>query len=80
MKVKKLNLTIEYTEGQLCGVKASTNIKDENIVIAMLSAGCICMARNHSKHPSAFITALSIANMEFVNKPPVYTNVNKDLS
>lgn len=80
MEVKKLNLTIEYTEGQLCGVKASTNIKDENIVIAMLSAGCICMARNHSKHPSAFITALSIANMEFVNKPPVYTNVKKDLS
>ena len=80
MEVKKLNLTIEYTEGQLCGVKASTNVKDENIVIAMLSAGCICMARNHSKHPRAFITALSIANMEFVNKPPVYTNVNKDLS
>lgn len=80
MEVKKLNLTIEYTEGQLCGVKASTNVKDENIVIAMLSAGCICMARNHSKHPGAFITALSIANMEFVSKPPVYTNVNKDLS
>lgn len=80
MEVKKLNLTIEYTEGQLCGVKTNTNIKDENIVIAMLSAGCICMARNHSKHPREFITALTIANMEFVNKPPVYTNVEKDLS
>ena len=80
MEVKKLNLTIEYTEGQLCGVKANTNVKDENIVIAMLSAGCICMAKNHSKHPRAFITALSIANMEFVSKPPVYTNINKDLS
>ena len=80
MEVKKLNLTIEYTEGQLCGVKANTNVKDENIVIAMLSAGCICMAKNHSKHPRAFITALSIANMEFVSKPPVYTNVEKNLS
>ena len=50
MEVKKLNLTIEQTEGQLCGVKANTNIKDENIVIAMLSAGCICMARNSLQH------------------------------
>ena len=31
-------------------------------------------------HGQEFITALTIANMEFVNKPPVYTNVEKDLS
>ena len=79
MEVKKLNLTIEYTEYQICAVKVNTNVKDDDIIAAMLSAGCICIARNYSKHPIEFITTLSIANMEFVNKPPVYTNV-KDLS
>lgn len=80
MEVKKLNLTIEYTEDQICAVKTNTNVKDDDIIAAMLSAGCICIARNHSKHPIEFITTLSIANMEFVNKPPVYINVEKDLS
>lgn len=69
-KIHALSINMDLSEDySSCRCNCKTTLTDQDVLGAMLASAVVSIAHGHSRDPRAFAKAVTLAIMEFIDKP-----------